>query len=98
MWQRRSYRLWKRLVTEGFESPLSAKTWSQAAHHEGRATIAERSETCPAMVTRSRVALQGMPSHHFYNPRGTVHGGWLSTPLDSAIACAVLCSKPSALL
>ena len=29
------------------------------------------------------------PSQRFYNPLGTVHGGWISTLLDSAMGCAV---------
>ncbi|PTW62695.1 uncharacterized protein (TIGR00369 family) [Breoghania corrubedonensis] len=31
----------------------------------------------------------GQPSFDFYNPLGTVHGGWLATLLDSALGCAV---------
>ena len=29
------------------------------------------------------------PSARFYNPMGTVHGGWISMLLDSAMGCAV---------
>jgi uncharacterized protein (TIGR00369 family) len=36
-----------------------------------------------------RVVFHGQPSARFYNPMGTVHGGWSSTILDSAMACAV---------
>ena len=35
------------------------------------------------------VAFEGMPKFEFYNPLGTVHGGWAATILDSAMACAV---------
>lgn len=31
----------------------------------------------------------GTPSADFYNPMGTVHGGWISTLLDSCMSCAV---------
>ncbi|WP_319772509.1 PaaI family thioesterase [Breoghania sp.] len=31
----------------------------------------------------------GRPSIAFYNPLGTVHGGWAATLLDSALGCAV---------
>ena len=36
-----------------------------------------------------RVVFEGTPSRRFYNPLGTVHGGWISTLLDSAMGCAV---------
>ncbi len=32
---------------------------------------------------------RGTPLADFYNPLGTVHGGWASTLLDSALGCAV---------
>jgi uncharacterized protein (TIGR00369 family) len=36
-----------------------------------------------------RVRFAALPSKRFYNPLGTVHGGWISTLLDSAMGCAV---------
>jgi uncharacterized protein (TIGR00369 family) len=36
-----------------------------------------------------RVVFQGAPLSEFYNPIGTIHGGWASTLLDSCMACAV---------
>lgn len=36
-----------------------------------------------------RVQFQGRPHFDHYNPLGTVHGGWIATLLDSAVACAV---------
>lgn len=36
-----------------------------------------------------RVVFQGTPTFDFYNPIGTVHGGWAATLLDSCMACAV---------
>jgi uncharacterized protein (TIGR00369 family) len=38
---------------------------------------------------RGRVLFAATPSRRFYNPLGTVHGGWISTLLDSAMGCAV---------
>jgi len=35
------------------------------------------------------VVFEGEPSADFYNPLGTIHGGWPATLLDSAMACAV---------
>ncbi len=36
-----------------------------------------------------RVVFEGEPDASFFNPMGTVHGGWTGTILDSAMACAV---------
>jgi uncharacterized protein (TIGR00369 family) len=38
---------------------------------------------------RGRVLFAATPSERFYNPLGTVHGGWISTLLDSAMGCSV---------
>ena len=34
-------------------------------------------------------AFEGKPSYSFYNPLGTVHGGWYGTLIDSCMGCAV---------
>jgi uncharacterized protein (TIGR00369 family) len=50
------------------------------------------SEVCDAWlveVGEGRVVFEARPSARFYNPMGTVHGGWISTVLDSAMGCAV---------
>lgn len=36
-----------------------------------------------------RAVFEGIPSDRFRNPLGTVHGGWMTTLLDSALGCAV---------
>ena len=36
-----------------------------------------------------RMVFQGTPKSEYYNPIGTVHGGYIATLLDSAVACAV---------
>lgn len=41
-----------------------------------------------------QVTFQGRPSVRFYNPMGTVHGGWYCTLLDSALGCAVHTTLP----
>ncbi|AKJ28157.1 PaaI family thioesterase [Caldimonas brevitalea] len=43
---------------------------------------------------RGRVVFQGRPLFRHYNPLGTVHGGWIATLLDSAVACAVHSTLP----
>jgi len=40
-------------------------------------------------VEHGRVVFAAIPSNRFYNPLGTMHGGWISTLLDSAMGCAV---------
>ncbi|AMJ59119.1 phenylacetic acid degradation protein [Bosea sp. PAMC 26642] len=41
-----------------------------------------------AEVEQGRVVFVGTPSERFFNPLGTIHGGWTATILDSAMACA----------
>lgn len=36
-----------------------------------------------------RAVFEGIPSDRFRNPLGTVHGGWMTTLLDSSLGCAV---------
>jgi len=40
-------------------------------------------------VAEGRALFVGKPRFDFYNPLGTVHGGWAATILDSALGCAV---------
>jgi len=40
-------------------------------------------------VDEGRAVFQGTPTFDFYNPIGTIHGGWAATLLDSCMACAV---------
>jgi uncharacterized protein (TIGR00369 family) len=42
-----------------------------------------------------RVVFQGKPAFAYYNPLGSVHGGWYATLLDSALACAVHSTLPA---
>lgn len=44
---------------------------------------------------RGRVVFQGKPLFRHYNPLGSVHGGWIATLLDSAVACAVHSTLPA---
>src|SRR5499427_2317081 len=53
------------------------------------APFAGVSEIWLAEVEAGRVVFEALPSARFYNPLGTVHGGWISTLLDSAMDCAV---------
>jgi uncharacterized protein (TIGR00369 family) len=40
-------------------------------------------------VAEGRATFEGSPAEWQYNQLGTVHGGWLSALLDSALGCAV---------
>lgn len=45
-------------------------------------------------VEFGRVMFEGNPSAAFYNPIGTVHGGYALTMLDSCMSCAVQSTLP----
>lgn len=58
---------------------------------EGRhpgAPFADAMDFDLAEVEAGRVVFVGKPSPRFFNPLGTIHGGWTATILDSAMACA----------
>ena len=48
----------------------------------------------PVEVSFGRAVFQGRPKLEHYNPIGTVHGGWISTLLDSCVGCAVHSTLP----
>jgi uncharacterized protein (TIGR00369 family) len=43
----------------------------------------------PVELEPGHVVFEGNPDERFYNPIGTVHGGYAATLLDSAVGCAV---------
>lgn len=43
----------------------------------------------PVEAEEGRVLFQGTPKFDFYNPIGSIHGGWACTLLDSCMSCAV---------
>lgn len=51
--------------------------------------IQEGSGFTLAQIEPGRAVFTGTPQQRFYNPFSTVHAGWTSTVLDSAMACAV---------
>lgn len=40
-------------------------------------------------ANEGRVVFQGTPKFDFYNPIGSIHGGWACALLDSCMSCAV---------
>lgn len=59
------------------------------------AECAESLNYCAIKVGHGYALFQGMTARSQLNPMGTVHGGWMSSILDSAIGCAVLSSLPA---
>lgn len=45
-------------------------------------------------VAEGRAVFIGTPQRDFYNPIGSVHGGWIATLLDSCMSCAVHTAVP----
>ncbi|MFZ2988316.1 PaaI family thioesterase [Ideonella sp.] len=50
---------------------------------------------CPVHFEPGLMVFQGRPSAKFMNPLGTIHGGWIATLLDSAVACAIHTTLPA---
>ena len=46
-------------------------------------------------VERGRAVFQGTPKAAYFNPLGSIHGGWIATLLDSCMACAVRTTVPA---
>lgn len=49
----------------------------------------------PIRVEPGKAVFQGRPNPRHYNPMGTVHGGWFTAMLDSALGCAVHSTLPA---
>lgn len=43
----------------------------------------------PMEFDHGRAVFMGIPSAAYYNPLGTVHGGWITAVLDSSLGCSV---------
>jgi acyl-coenzyme A thioesterase PaaI-like protein len=54
-----------------------------------RPPIAALMDFLPVEVERGRVVFEVTPGEQHYNPLGAVHGGYISTPLDSCMGSAV---------
>ncbi|MGE0152264.1 MAG: PaaI family thioesterase [Reyranellaceae bacterium] len=60
-----------------------------------QAPIGHEMEFSAETVELGRVVFVGSPSRRFYNPIGTVHGGYALTLLDSCMSCAVHTHLPA---
>ncbi|VVE90220.1 PaaI family thioesterase [Pandoraea bronchicola] len=68
------------------------------AMFDGRLPLPPISETLGFIaieVTNGHAIFQGRPALPYYNPLGSVHGGWYATLLDSAVACAIHSTLPA---
>ena len=52
-------------------------------------TIGQALDFGPVEAERGRVVFRGNPDGRFYNPIGSVHGGYAATLLDSCMGCAI---------
>mgnify|MGYP003529162754 CR=1 FL=1 len=52
-------------------------------------TMAETLNYWFHVIENGRVVFRGEPKAGFFNPLGTVHGGWCATLLDSCMGCAI---------
>jgi uncharacterized protein (TIGR00369 family) len=48
-----------------------------------------------AEVSNGHVIFTGTPSEAYYNPIGSVHGGWMCALLDSALGCCIQTQLPA---
>lgn len=95
-WQARDAELRARRLRSGLGRPeqFAGLTGMQVfeAMLRGDIPIPPISETLDFLLVEAepgRVQFQGKPQFAHYNPLGSVHGGWIATLLDSALACAV---------
>ncbi len=49
----------------------------------------------PIRIEHGLAIFQGRPHGKYYNPLGTIHGGWFAALLDSAVGCAVHSTLPA---
>lgn len=100
-WHAREAEVRRSLSGAGLSRPdqLVGKTGLDVfqAMFRGELPYAPISETLDFVLVEAahgRAVFQGRPQFRHYNPLGTVHGGWISTLLDSAVACAVHTTLP----
>ena len=60
-----------------------------------RPPMGDTLDFAPIHIQPGLAVFQGRPLRRHYNPLGVVHGGWLATLLDSAMACAVHSTLPA---
>lgn len=100
-WEADEARVRATLAPPGVASPEQVQSLSGLqmfeAMRDGRipsVPIAASLDFCPVAFEFGRMVFQGRPSEKYMNPQGTIHGGWIATLLDSAVACAIHTTLP----
>ncbi len=77
-----SYEIWKQ------EKPIDVFR-KMIARELPAPPISQHFDFTLSEIEHGRAVFEGHAKEEFYNPLGTVHGGFISTLLDSAMACAI---------
>jgi uncharacterized protein (TIGR00369 family) len=92
----------KKQIIYGLASPEEVKLLSGLEFvkrmHAGLFPAAPISKVMQFQLTdveQGKVVFSAHPSAEFYNPLGTVHGGYTTTLLDSCMGCAVHSTLPA---
>ena len=59
------------------------------------AEMAKSLTFCAVKMDEGFAAFVGTPKREYLNPMGTIHGGWMTSILDSALGCAVHSALPA---
>ena len=101
-WQAEADAVRRRLAAPGVARPeqVAGLTGLEffAAIFDGRLPapmIGASTDMVPIRIEHGVAVFQGRPGMAYYNPLGTVHGGWLATMLDSCVGCAVHSTLPA---
>lgn len=101
-WRARDAELRSRLGAAGVATPaqLAGRSGLELfeAMFAGEVPYPPISQTLDFLLVEAepgRAVFQGRPLFAHYNPLGSVHGGWIATLLDSAVACAVHTTLPA---
>jgi uncharacterized protein (TIGR00369 family) len=106
----RTLAAWKKRAAElkALAIPAAVASFEQISHLNGleiyqgmlrgeipQAPIFEASDIMLVEVASGSVTFQGSPLRRYYNPMGSIHGGWIATLLDSALALSIQTMLPA---
>ena len=101
-WQARAAEVRSRMAAPGIARPdqvagLSGMQVFEAMFNGALPSvfIGDTMDFLPVEIERGRAVFPGEPLLRFYNPLGTVHGGWIATLLDSCVGCAIHSALPA---
>ncbi|MEO6625980.1 MAG: PaaI family thioesterase [Burkholderiaceae bacterium] len=103
-WIAEEERLWGHSMAEDAPAPIDRAQLAGMSGLEVMQAMLRRELPAPPIaktldfvvieVAYGRAVFQGKPGYAHYNPLGSVHGGWFSTLLDSALGCSVHTMMP----